>query len=135
MERVLANLIHNAIKYTPGGSPIGVSARICAINELELAVEDEGQGIPPEDRERIFEPFFREQSAARSRVPGFGLGLAICKSIVLAHGGRIQVTDRPGGGAHFSVFLPTGVRRAPNSTWRRPLEAGRRGTPPARVAA
>ena len=98
-------------------------------------MEDEGPGIPPEDRERIFEPFFREEHAAESRVPGFGLGLAICKSIVLAHGGRIQVTDRPGGGAHFSVFVPTGVRRTPNRNWRRREEAERRDARSAPVAA
>jgi two-component system sensor histidine kinase KdpD len=132
MERVLANLIQNAIKYTPAGSAIGVSARLSATsNELELAVEDEGPGVPLEDRERIFEPFFREPAAAAGRAPGYGLGLAICKSIVLAHGGRIQVGDAPGGGAHFSVFLPAGVGRRP--AWRRPLEANR--SEPTRVAA
>jgi two-component system sensor histidine kinase KdpD len=112
MERVLANLIHNAIKYSPPGTAIGISARITDDEELEFSVEDEGPGIPAEDRERIFEPFFRNQAAQQSHANGNGLGLAICESIVLAHHGRIQVIDRPGGGARFSVFLsarpPTG---------------------------
>jgi two-component system sensor histidine kinase KdpD len=106
MERVLANLIQNAIKYSPPGSPISISARITHAAELEFTVEDEGPGIPEEDRERIFEPFFRNHTAAESEVSGHGLGLAICQSIVLAHRGRIEVADRPAGGARFSVFLP-----------------------------
>jgi two-component system sensor histidine kinase KdpD len=113
MERVLANLLQNAVKYSPPGTPIGVSARITDDGELELSVEDEGPGIPAEDRECIFEPFFRNRTAQQSGVPGHGLGLAICQSIVLAHGGRMQVTDRPAGGARFSVFLPAQVPAEP----------------------
>ena len=109
IERVLANLIQNAIKYSPQGTEIRVSARIVDDCELQLSVEDEGPGIPAAERERIFEPFFRRQTPEQSEVSGYGLGLAICRSIVRAHGGRIQVTDRPGGGARFSVFLPTQV--------------------------
>jgi two-component system sensor histidine kinase KdpD len=107
MERVLANLTLNAIKYSPPGTAIGVSARITEIGELEFSVEDEGPGVPSEDRERIFEPFVRRLTDDHSDVPGHGLGLAICQSIVLAHGGHILVSDRNGGGARFSVFLPT----------------------------
>ena len=106
MERVLANLIQNAIKYSPASTAIGISARITEDGELVLSVEDEGPGIPAEDRERIFEPLFRRQTPQQANVPGHGLGLAICQSIVLAHGGRIQVRNRRGGGARFSVFLP-----------------------------
>jgi signal transduction histidine kinase len=110
MERVLANLVQNGIKYSPPGSPIGISARITDGGELKLSVEDEGPGIPAEDRERIFEPCYRNQSARHSEVSGHGLGLAICRSIVLAHGGRIQVCNRRGGGSRFSVFLPAQMR-------------------------
>jgi two-component system, OmpR family, sensor histidine kinase KdpD len=106
MERVVANLVQNAIKYSPPASQINISARVTEDGELELCVEDEGLGVPPEDRERIFEPFFRNQTTDQSKVSGHGLGLAICQSIVLAHGGRMRVGDRPGGGARFSVFLP-----------------------------
>src|SRR5207302_8253888 len=106
MERVLANLIQNAVKYSPAGTAICVSAYMTNNEELEFTVEDEGPGIPAEYRERIFDPFFRMRTAQQSELSGHGLGLAICKSIVLAHGGRIQVRDRPGGGACFGVFLP-----------------------------
>jgi hypothetical protein len=106
MERVLANLLQNAIKYSPQGTSLSVSARITDDGELELSVDDEGPGIPAEQRERIFSPFFRAQTAVRSKIPGYGIGLAICRSTVLAHGGRIVVTDRPGGGTRFSVLIP-----------------------------
>ncbi len=109
IERVVVNLVENAIKYSPPGTPIGVSARVTRAGELQLSFEDEGPGVPAADRERIFEPFFRDQMARKSNVSGHGLGLAICQSIVLAHGGRIDVNDRPGGGACFSVFLPATV--------------------------
>jgi two-component system, OmpR family, sensor histidine kinase KdpD len=110
IERVLANLLHNAIKYSPANTPIGISARITPSRELELSVEDEGPGVPVESRERIFEPFYRNRTHLESQAPGHGLGLAICQHIVREHGGRIQVTERPGGGARFSVFLPFRVR-------------------------
>jgi two-component system sensor histidine kinase KdpD len=106
MERVLANLIQNAVKYGRAGTTIGISAQMSGSDELELVVEDEGPGIPPEDRGPIFEPFFRARKSEQSNVPGNGLGLAICQSIVLAHGGRLAVSDRPGGGTRFHVFLP-----------------------------
>jgi two-component system, OmpR family, sensor histidine kinase KdpD len=106
MERVLANLLQNAMKYTPSGTPIDISVRITRDDELEFVVEDRGPGVPAAHRERIFQPFFRSHSTPGSGVPGHGLGLAICRSIVLAHGGRMAVTDRPGGGASFSVFVP-----------------------------
>jgi two-component system, OmpR family, sensor histidine kinase KdpD len=128
MERVLANLLQNALKYSPPGTPIGVSARTTGDGELELSVEDEGPGIAVEDRERIFEPFFRKQTAQQSSVPGHGLGLAICQSIVLAHGGRMQVTDRPAGGARFSVFLPAQV---PAKQFDRSYQPKDRGDEPA----
>ena len=106
MERVLANLIHDAIRHSPPGTPIGVSARITEQAELEFTVEDEELGVPADDRERTFEPFVRTQTAAHSKVSGEGLGLAICHSTVLAHGGRMQVITRPVGGARFRVFMP-----------------------------
>lgn len=106
MERVLANLMQNAIRYSPAGTPIHVFARVTSTNELVFVVQDQGPGIPDEQREQIFEPFFRGNSAEASVVHGNGLGLAICLSIVQEHRGRLEVGRAPSGGAAFSVFLP-----------------------------
>jgi signal transduction histidine kinase len=73
-------------------------------------VQDEGSGVAVEDRQRIFEPFFRMRTSVPGDSQGHGLGLAICKSIVLAHGGSIKVDERPGGGASFKVVLPVALR-------------------------
>ena len=102
IERVVANLVQNAAKYSPPHGHIDISAQLVDFGTLELAVDDEGPGVPVADRERIFEPFFRNQPD----VPGHGLGLAICEAIVHAHGGNIRVGDSPSGGAHFSIRLP-----------------------------
>lgn len=127
MERVLANLIENATKYAPVGTAIGVSARITRDCELEYMVQDHGPGVPERDRQRIFGPFFRTQSANASDVPGYGLGLAISQSIVLAHGGRIEVVRTPGGGASFSVFLPLDASQAQRNDTANHSHRGRRG--------
>jgi signal transduction histidine kinase len=124
MERVLANLIENAIKYSPASTAISISARITEDAELEFTVDDEGPGIPAADRERIFEPFFRNLVAERSKVSGHGLGLAICRSIVLAHGGHIEVGDRPGGGARIRVFLPARMQARQGNSNSQPKEQG-----------
>jgi two-component system, OmpR family, sensor histidine kinase KdpD len=102
IERVVANLLQNAAKYSPPHTRIDVSAQLVDFGSLEIAVDDEGPGVPPEDRALVFEPFFRNQSD----VPGHGLGLAICQAIVQAHGGDIRVADSPSGGAHFAIRLP-----------------------------
>jgi PAS domain S-box-containing protein len=107
MERVIANLLLNASKFSPPDSPIDVNVQIVG-DFLELRVEDRGPGVPLSDYERIFEPFYRRE--VQSRKPegegSHGLGLAISRSIVVAHGGRIWVSERPGGGASFTVALP-----------------------------
>ena len=104
LESVFANLLENAAKYTPPESPLRLSGRRVE-GGVELRVEDEGPGIPPEDLERIFEKFVRG-STVRSPVPGTGLGLAICRGIVRANGGRIWAENRLTGGACFVVWLP-----------------------------
>ncbi len=109
IERVLANLLENAAKYSPPQSTIWISARVVAGCTLELSVQDAGPGIRPQDRQRIFEPFFRARISQQRNVPGHGLGLAVCKSIVAAHGGDIRVDEHPGGGASFTVVLPVRV--------------------------
>jgi PAS domain S-box-containing protein len=104
IERVVANLLHNASKYSPADTPIDVSARVVA-GTLELYVDDHGPGVPIEDAERIFEPFYRRKTPTQATQSGTGLGLAICRSIITAHGGRIWSSRRRGGGARFTVAL------------------------------
>jgi two-component system sensor histidine kinase KdpD len=103
LERVLVNLLDNAIKYTPPGTPIGITAAV-ADHALEVAVWDQGPGLPPGQEQAIFERFARGER--ESAIAGMGLGLAICQAIVSAHGGRIHAENRPGGGARFVFTLP-----------------------------
>jgi signal transduction histidine kinase len=92
----LRNLIDNAMAHGPAGSPVEIAVR----NNGVVEVRDHGPGIAPEDREQIFEPFWR---ATKARGEGAGLGLAIVRNVVARHGGRITVTDDPGGGALFRM--------------------------------
>jgi two-component system sensor histidine kinase KdpD len=100
---VLENLIGNAIRYSPSMHPIEIRARTEA-GELRLEVADHGPGFEPGEEERVFEKFYRGPGAAR--LPGLGLGLAICKAAVQAHGGRLSARNRPAGGALLQVCLP-----------------------------
>ncbi len=104
IEQVLVNLLENAIKYTPLGSPIELSAWTAADSGRSIIVEvaDHGPGLAPGDEERAFEKFYRGQTTRG----GVGLGLAICRGIVEAHGGHIWAENRVGGGASFRFELP-----------------------------
>ena len=106
LERVLCNLLENAVKYTPAGSAIEISAQASDAH-VTLRVDDHGPGLPKGREEAIFEMF--ERGRKESAAPGVGLGLAICLAIVQAHGGSIHGETRPGGGARFSVDLPRGT--------------------------
>jgi two-component system sensor histidine kinase KdpD len=108
IEQVLINLVDNALKYTPAGSPIEITAED-GVGEVLIAVADRGPGLPPGEERRIFEKFHR--AGAAPTVRGAGLGLAICRGIVRAHGGRIWAENRPDGGAAFRFTLP--VKEAP----------------------
>jgi two-component system sensor histidine kinase KdpD len=101
VEQVLVNLLENALKYTPPASRIDIEARELD-GMLEVTVADRGPGVEPRDRDLVFEKFYR----AHEGQGGVGLGLAICRGIVIAHGGRIGVEARPGGGAAFRFTLP-----------------------------
>ncbi len=102
IEQVLMNLLDNALKYAPPDRPIEISAR-ASDGEVTFEVADRGVGVPPGDEQRIFDKFYR---AAPSGTRGVGLGLTICRGIVEAHGGRIWVENRPGGGAVCRFTLP-----------------------------
>jgi two-component system, OmpR family, sensor histidine kinase KdpD len=107
IEQVLLNLLDNAVKYTPAGSPIEIIATATDQN-LTIEVADHGPGLPPGEEEKIFEKFYR---ANRGGATGAGLGLAICRGIVQAHGGRVWAQNLPGGGVAFLFTLPLGATR------------------------
>ncbi len=102
-ERVLINLLENAIKYAGLNATIGITAQSAA-EYLDLEVWDDGPGIPPGQEQAIFEKFAR--GAKESSIPGIGLGLAICRAIVTLHNGTIYAANRPQGGASFHIHLP-----------------------------
>jgi two-component system sensor histidine kinase KdpD len=110
IERVFGNLLENAGKYTPVGSVVTVAARVAG-SDLLVTVTDDGPGLPAGREEALFEKFTRGER--ESATPGVGLGLAICRAIVEAHGGRIWVESAglppPRGGARFCFTLPLGV--------------------------
>ena len=113
IEQVLRNLLQNALHYSPAGGVITVTLRADGA-EYELQVADQGIGIAPEDQAHIFERFYRAANAIAFRSRGAGLGLAICREIVEAHGGEISVTSAPGQGATFTVRLPLQPRLVEN---------------------
>jgi heavy metal sensor kinase len=105
IERVILNLLDNAIKFTPNGGLVRVS--IATENgEGTLRVEDTGMGITPEALPHIFERFYRAEPSRSKQIEGVGLGLALVKWIVDRHHGRIRVTSEPGKGSCFTVWLP-----------------------------
>jgi two-component system, OmpR family, sensor histidine kinase KdpD len=106
IERVLCNLLENAAKYTPAGSALEINAAL-GDTTVEIRVEDRGPGLPHGREEDIFDKF--ERGRKESSTPGVGLGLAICRAIVDAHGGRIRAENRDGGGARFVFTLPRGM--------------------------
>jgi two-component system sensor histidine kinase KdpD len=110
MEQLFLNLLENALKYTPEGSPLSLRAWL-RDNTMEVELADQGPGVAEEERERIFALFQRSDKDNTS--PGHGLGLAICRAIVAAHGGRIWVENLPEGGAAFRVSLPLEQAPAP----------------------
>ncbi|HZI85151.1 MAG TPA: sensor histidine kinase KdpD [Casimicrobiaceae bacterium] len=105
LAQVFANLLENAVKYTPAGTAIEISAQRLP-GRISVDVADSGPGIPSGEEGKLFDKFYRlQREAAQS---GVGLGLAICKAIIAAHGGTISAANRPGGGAVFRFELPAG---------------------------
>jgi two-component system sensor histidine kinase/response regulator len=105
IERVLVNLLSNAIKFTPPGGQITIVG-YSNTNELSLAIRDTGEGIAPEALERIFEKFGQAQNRKAGHQNSTGLGLAFCKLVIEAHGGRIGVESIPGEGSTFFITVP-----------------------------
>jgi heavy metal sensor kinase len=106
LARVSSNLISNALRYTPTGGRVHVALRAAGSDGAVLAVEDTGCGIPLEDQSKVFERFYRADRARSRAAGGNGLGLAICKSLVEAHHGRIAFSSVPERGSRFEVWLP-----------------------------
>jgi two-component system phosphate regulon sensor histidine kinase PhoR len=104
LEQVMVNLLDNALKYTPENGSITISANE-ADGMVAIAVTDTGIGIPPKDLPRIFERFYRVDTARSREQGGTGLGLAIVKHIIQQHGGSVAVESTPGKGSTFSVSL------------------------------
>ncbi len=115
IEQVIINLVDNAIRHTPTGGSVTVAVRPHAESgEVWVSVIDTGEGIPPEELERIWERFYKVDKA-RIRSGGTGLGLAIARNIILAHGGQIRVTSQLGEGSAFSFSLPLSAEGAAQS--------------------
>ena len=104
-RRALLNLVENAVKYTPRGGKVELGL-IAEDGTAVLTVADTGIGVEPADAERIFEPFVRLDTARGRDTGGAGLGLAIARSVVVAHGGTLSVESRPGSGSRFTIRLP-----------------------------
>ncbi len=104
ITQVLVNLLENAVKHTPSSTGIGISAEL-EVDAVRVTIEDDGPGLPAGDPEALFAKFKRGRDEGNAG--GAGLGLAICRAIVDAHGGRIKAMSRPGGGARFTFTLPT----------------------------
>lgn len=103
LDQVISNLVENAARYSPANGEITISASSFR-DDVQIRVTDQGPGIPAEERERVFEAFYRGRT--NPETPGTGLGLAIVKAIVVAHGGRIWVEGAPGGGTAVVIEIP-----------------------------
>jgi two-component system phosphate regulon sensor histidine kinase PhoR len=106
MHRAICNLVENAIKYTPPGGAIEISTQLAG-EEVEIAVADNGPGVPEEDQPKLFQRFYRAYQPGTEGVPGTGLGLNLVKSVVELHGGTVSVESAPSEGSTFTIRLPT----------------------------
>ncbi len=107
IDQVVTNLLENAVRYTPANTPIEISAQVTH-GQIEVSIADHGPGIPPYELTRIFDKFYRISGTTRKNtsIMGTGLGLAVCRGLIEAHGGRIWAENRPEGGAVFRFTLP-----------------------------
>jgi len=105
IEETIANILLNAVKYTPGGGKVSLEAGVGG-DSVWIRVADTGIGVPEGDDLRIFDEFYRVQNARETERDGTGLGLAFARQVVKRHGGRIWVEGNPGGGSVFTFTLP-----------------------------
>ncbi|MFN2433385.1 MAG: sensor histidine kinase [Gemmatimonadota bacterium] len=133
VRQMLLNLLDNAMKYGPAGQTVTVHA--CEAGErVRILVDDQGPGVPPRDRDRVWERFWRLDRAADAAVAGTGIGLSVVRELARLHGGRAWVEAAPRGGARFGLELPRGGEVA--ESWRRPetlerADSGAAGPAPA----
>jgi signal transduction histidine kinase len=113
LRQVFANLLDNAVKYTPEGCRVSIAAS-ARDGRAVVVVEDTGPGIPPEDMPHIWERLYRGDKS-RSQ-PGLGLGLSLVRAMVQAHGGTVEAASAPGAGARFTVMLPTSSATGPTDS-------------------
>jgi len=105
MEKVFVNLLENAVRYARAESVIEITG-VNRMDHVEIVVADDGPGLSPGTESKVFERYFRGRSTVDDGQRGIGLGLAICRSIIQAHGGQIHAANRPSGGAQFTISLP-----------------------------
>jgi signal transduction histidine kinase len=115
VEQVLANLLDNAIRYSPESTTVEVILQ-AGDDELVVAVVDQGPGIAEDAQQRMFERYFRGTSSSRAASDGLGLGLYVAHGIVAAHGGRMWVDSKPGEGTTFSFSLPLAPQDEPSQS-------------------
>ncbi|HEX6737838.1 MAG TPA: ATP-binding protein [Vicinamibacteria bacterium] len=120
LRRALQNLVENALKYDAGGRWLALRAEAAGGGELRITVEDHGRGIEPADLPHVFEPFYRGREPQEEQIHGVGLGLALVRRAVEAHGGRVSVASAPGRGSTFTLRLPAAARPAATVTEPRP---------------
>jgi two-component system sensor histidine kinase GlrK len=107
LKLILDNLLSNAVKFSPAGGVVGLAAHAEG-DELVLDVTDEGPGVAPTDRGRIFEPFFQGATPQDGLVRGTGIGLSVVQEFARAHGGNIELVEGGGRGSRFRLRLPMG---------------------------
>jgi signal transduction histidine kinase len=112
LKHALRNLLSNAAKYGRSGDWIGVSAALEPTGKVEIRIADHGPGIPADEVNRIFDPFYRGKSAVQDQIHGTGLGLSLAKRIIEAHDGTIAVQTEPGKGTEFIVLIPAAVQES-----------------------
>src|SRR5262249_53398933 len=111
LERILTNLIQNAVKFTNGGGSVNIAAEANG-HDLSIHISDTGVGIAPEHREMLFQEFFQAHNVERDRSKGFGLWLALAWRLARQLGGDIRCHSELGRGSRFTIYLPGAIRSA-----------------------